>query len=49
MGLFIPHELNTSKLELPAPYNDDTFTPFDYSFFAFVYDENKLKQCTRLI
>jgi len=43
-GLFIPHELNISKLELPAPYNDDTFTPFDYSFFAFVYDENKLKQ-----
>jgi len=43
-GLFIPHELNTSKLDLPAPYNDDTFTPFDYSFFAFVYDEKKLKK-----
>jgi len=42
-GLFVPHELNTSKLELPAPYNDDTFTPFDYSFFAFVYDENRVK------
>jgi thiamine transport system substrate-binding protein len=42
-GLFVPHELNTSKLVLPAPYNDDTFIPFDYSFFAFVYDENKLK------
>jgi thiamine transport system substrate-binding protein len=42
-GLFVPHELNTSKLALPAPYNDDMFTPFDYSFFAFVYDENKLK------
>ena len=43
-GLFVPHELNTSKLALPAPYNDNTFIPFDYSFFAFVYDENKLKQ-----
>jgi len=42
-GLFVPHELNTSKLALPAPYRDDTFTPFDYSFFAFVYDENSLK------
>jgi len=41
--LFVPHELNTSKLVLPAPYNDDTFTPFDYSFFAFVYDANKIK------
>ena len=42
-GLFVPHELNTSKLDLPAPYNDDTFTPFDYSYFAFVYDEDRLK------
>ncbi|HFQ62410.1 MAG TPA: thiamine ABC transporter substrate binding subunit [Epsilonproteobacteria bacterium] len=42
-GLFVPHELNTSKLDLPAPYNDDTFAPFDYSFFAFVYNTDKLK------
>jgi len=42
-GLFVPHDLNTSSLDLPAPYADDTFTPFDYSYFAFVYDENKLK------
>jgi len=42
-GLFVPHELNTSKLNLPVPYNDDTFVPFDYSFFAFVYDENRVK------
>ena len=43
-GLFVPHELNTSKLDLPAPYNDDTFAPFDYSFFAFVYNIDKLKK-----
>ena len=42
-GFFLPHELNTSKLDLPAPYDDDTFTPFDYSFFAFVYNTDKLK------
>ena len=42
-GLFLPYELNISKLDLPAPYNDDTFTPFDYSFFAFVYNTEKLK------
>lgn len=42
-GLFVPHELNTSKLELPASYTDDTFVPFDYSYFAFVYDADKLK------
>jgi len=43
-GLFVPHALNTSTLDLPAPYNDDTFTPFDYSYFAFVYNANKLKK-----
>jgi thiamine transport system substrate-binding protein len=43
-GLFVPHELNTSALDLPTPYADDTFAPFDYSFFAFVYDENKVKK-----
>ena len=42
-GLFVLHELNTSTLDLPVPYSDNTFTPFDYSFFAFVYDENKVK------
>lgn len=41
--LFAPHELNTSKLDLPAPYSDDTFVPFDYSYFAFVYNVDKLK------
>jgi thiamine transport system substrate-binding protein len=42
-GLFLPHGLNTSGLQLPVPYSDDTFVPFDYSYFAFVYDENKVK------
>ena len=42
-GLFIPHGLDSSLLDLPTPYSDDTFTPFDYSFFAFVYDEERLK------
>jgi len=42
-GLFIAHELNTSNLELPFAYVDDIFTPFDYSYCAFVYDENRVK------
>ncbi len=41
--LFLPHELNTSKLELPFPYDDDTFAAFDYSYAAFVYSENTVK------
>ena len=42
-GLFVPHELKTSALDLPVPYSDDIFTAFDYSYFAFVYDEKRLK------
>ena len=42
-GLFAPHGLNTSTLDLPVPYSDDTFVPFDYSFFAFVYSTKRLK------
>ena len=40
-GLFAPHHTDTSKLTLPTPYQDDTFVPYDYSYFAFVYDSNK--------
>ncbi len=42
-GLFAKHELNTSKLVLPVAYSDENFVPYDYSYFAFVYDEEKLK------
>ena len=42
-GLFATHDLNTTKLDLPVAYSDENFVPFDYSYFAFVYDENKLK------
>ncbi len=43
-GLFAKHDINTSALTLPAPYSDDTFVPFDYSYFAFVYDSNRTKK-----
>ena len=39
----MPHELDTSKLDLPVPYSDDTFVPFDYSYFAFVYNSDRVK------
>jgi len=42
-NLFSTHELDTSNIDLPNGYTDDTFIPFDYSYFAFVYDENKIK------
>jgi len=42
-GLFAKHHTDTSKLTLPIKWSDDIFVPFDYSYFAFVYDSNKLK------
>lgn len=41
-NLFLKHNLTTNNISLPINYLDDTFVPFDYSYFAFVYDENKL-------
>ncbi len=42
-GLFAYHDSDMSKLALPIAYHDKTFVPFDYSYFAFVYDSDKLK------
>ncbi len=42
-GLFAAHDLNISNLDLPVPYTDANFVPYDYSYVAFVYDENKVK------
>ncbi len=40
-GLFATHSVDTSKASLPIAWSDDTFVPFDYSYFAFVYDSNR--------
>jgi len=42
-GLFEKYEYNSSALLLPMSYDDETFVPFDYSYFAFVYNSTKLK------
>jgi len=42
-ALFAPHNLDESNLKLPFDFSDPNFTPFDYSYFAFVYDSSKLK------
>ncbi len=43
-GLFAPHNISVPKLALPGEYanwSDDIFLPFDYSYFAFVYNTKK--------
>jgi len=41
-GLFAPHELSIADLSLPQTWEDDVFIPFDYGYFAFIYDADKL-------
>ena len=41
-GLFAPHGVDQSALTVPGGWNDDTFVPFDYGYFAVVYDTQKV-------
>ncbi|KFI30447.1 thiamine transporter substrate binding subunit [Haematobacter massiliensis] len=41
-GLFAPHGLGPVALDVPVEVGDDTFLPFDWGYFAFVYDRTKL-------
>lgn len=37
-GLLAPHGLDLPPLDLPVEWTDDVFVPFDWGYFAFVYD-----------
>jgi thiamine transport system substrate-binding protein len=37
-GLFAQHGADMSAVEVPGGWTDDTFLPFDYGYFAIVYD-----------
>ncbi len=37
------HEIDTSSLSIPNGWKDEYFLPFDYGYYAFVYDSKKLK------
>jgi len=41
-GLFADHRVATETLALPGGWHDRSFVPFDYGYFAFVYDATKL-------
>ncbi len=42
-GLFAAHGLQTTAVDVPGGYNDDTFIPYDYGHFAVVYDTEAIK------
>ena len=42
-GLFAPHGTVGADVKVPGDWKDDTFVPYDYGYFAVVYDTEKLK------
>ena len=46
-GLFAPHGLAEPALDLPIAWDDDTFLPYDWGYFAFVYDKAKMPEPPR--
>jgi thiamine transport system substrate-binding protein len=42
-GLFAPHG-PIGELNLPGGWKDDVFVPYDYGYFAVVYDTEKMKE-----
>ncbi len=41
-GIFAPHGLTLDNLVLPEAWTDPDFVPFDYGYFAYVYDKEKM-------
>ena len=41
-GLFAPHGASNGPDNLPTDYSSDIFMPFDWGYFAFVYDTTRL-------
>ncbi|KAB8306169.1 thiamine ABC transporter substrate binding subunit [Erwinia endophytica] len=41
-NLFAKSNVDTRKITIPGGWKDLTFVPFDYAWFAFVYDKTKL-------
>ena len=42
-GLFGKHGLDVKEARTPIPWTDDYFMPFDYGYFAVVYDSQTMK------
>ncbi|WP_438590725.1 thiamine ABC transporter substrate binding subunit [Grimontia sedimenti] len=42
-GLLAKHSVDTKSVTLPNGWNNETFVPYDYGYFAFVYDKTKLE------
>ena len=41
-GLFAKHALDLSNLVINDRFDDNTFVPYDYGYFSFIYDSSKI-------
>ncbi|MCP5088908.1 MAG: thiamine ABC transporter substrate binding subunit [Rhodobacteraceae bacterium] len=41
-GLFAPYSIGAVSLDVPVEWTDDIFLPYDWGYFAFVYDKTRL-------
>ncbi|SNB55915.1 thiamine transport system substrate-binding protein [Marinobacter sp. es.042] len=41
-GLLTPHKIGLDALDLPVDWDDSLFVPYDWGYFAFVYDTEQL-------
>lgn len=41
-GRFAPYAVSGDALTVPIEWTDDTFVPFDYGYFAVIYDSEKI-------
>ena len=41
-GLLAEHSVDTSSVTLPNGWSDSTFVPYDFGYFAFIYNKEKL-------
>ncbi|EKF18955.1 thiamine ABC transporter substrate binding subunit [Nitratireductor pacificus] len=41
-GLFAPHGVDLASISVPGGFENDIFVPYDYGYFAFVYDTEAL-------
>jgi len=46
-GLFAPHGIEPSAFKLPVTWSDPDFVPYDFGYFAFVYDKTRLARPPR--
>lgn len=42
-GLIAEHSVDMSKFDLPLGWDNQNFLPFDFGFFAFIYDSSRLQ------